>query len=47
MRAELNRGDLTETEWWVWAVLLPLEGAGGKRGMSPPPKDNRNIINNI
>jgi transposase len=40
----LSRGDLTEVEWRILRVLLPVER---KRGRGRPPEDNRNIINGI
>jgi transposase len=41
------RGDLTEVEWRILRVLLPVERKSGKRGRGHPPEDNRNIINGI
>ena len=41
----MSRGDLTEVEWRILKVLLPVEREPGKRGRGRPPKDNRNIIN--
>ena len=43
----MSRGDLTEVEWRILSVLLPVEREPGKRGRGRPPKDNRNIINGI
>jgi len=43
----LSRGDLTEVEWRILKVLLPVEREPGKRGRGRPPEDNRNIINGI
>jgi len=43
----LSRGDLTEVEWRILRVLLPVERARGQRGRGRPPQDNRNIINGI
>jgi transposase len=43
----LSRGDLTEVEWRILRVLLPVERARGQRGRGRPPRDNRNIINGI
>ena len=43
----MSRGDLTEVEWRILKVLLPVERKPGKRGRGRPPKDNRNIINGI
>jgi transposase len=43
----LSRGDLTEVEWRILRVLLPVERKPGKRGRGRPPVDNRNIINGI
>jgi len=45
--AALSRGDLTEVEWRILRVLLPVERKPGKRGRGRPPEDNRNIINGI
>jgi transposase len=45
--AALSRGDLTEVEWRILKVLLPIEREAGKRGRGRPPEDNRNIINGI
>jgi transposase len=45
--AALSRGDLTEAEWRVLKVLLPVEREPGKRGRGRPPQDNRNVINGI
>ena len=45
--AALSRGDLTEAEWRVLRILLPVEREAGKRGRGRPPEDNRNIINGI
>src|SRR5262249_35773007 len=42
-----SRGDLTEVEWRILRVLLPVERKSGKRGRGRPPEDNRNIINGI
>lgn len=43
----MSRDDLTEAEWRVLKVLLPVEREAGKRGRGRPPEDNRNIINGI
>jgi transposase len=43
----LSRGDLSEVEWRILKVLLPVEREPGKRGRGRPPEDNRNIINGI
>ena len=43
----MSRGDLTEVEWRILRVLLPVERARGQRGRGRPPQDNRNIINGI
>jgi transposase len=43
----LSRGDLTEVEWRILRVLLPVERKPGERGRGRPPEDNRNIINGI
>src|SRR5262252_9638896 len=45
--AALSRGDLTEVEWRILRVLLPVERKPGRRGRGRPPADNRNIINGI
>jgi len=45
--AALSRGDLTEVEWRILRVLLPVEREPGKRGRGRPPEDNRNVINGI
>jgi len=45
--AALSRGDLTEVEWRILKVLLPVEREPGKRGRGRPAKDNRNIINGV
>ncbi len=45
--AALSRGDLTETEWRVLKVLLPVERVAGKRWRGRPPEGNRNVINGI
>jgi transposase len=45
--AALSRGDLSEVEWRILRVLLPVEREPGKRGRGRPPEDNRNIINGI
>jgi transposase len=45
--AALSRGDLTEVEWRILKVLLPVEREPGKRGRSRPPEDNCNVINGI
>jgi transposase len=45
--AALSRGDLTEAEWRILSVLLPIEREPGKRGRGRPPQDNRNVINGI
>jgi transposase len=38
---------LSESEWRVLKVLLPVEREKGKRGKGRPPEDNRNVINGI
>jgi len=43
----LSRGDLTEVEWRILRMLLPVERKPEKRGRGRPPADNRNIINGI
>jgi len=43
----LSRGDLTEVEWRILRVLLPVEREPGNRGRERPPKENRSIINGI
>ena len=43
----MSRGDLTEAEWRILKVLLPVERKPGKRGRARPPEDNRNLINGI
>ncbi|MGA7067160.1 MAG: IS5 family transposase [Pseudolabrys sp.] len=43
----MSRGDLTEVEWRILRVLLPIERDVGKRGRGRPPEDNRNVINGI
>jgi transposase len=43
----LSRGDLTEVEWRVLKVLLPIERSASERGRGRPPEDNRNVINGI
>ena len=43
----MSRGDLSEVEWRILRVLLPVEREPGKRGRGRPPEDNRNIINGI
>jgi transposase len=43
----LSRGDLTEVEWRILRVLLPVEREPGKRGRGRPPDDNCNVINGI
>jgi len=43
----LSRGDLTETEWRILKILLPVECEVGERQRGRPPKDNRNIINGV
>ena len=43
----MSRGDLSETEWRVLKVLLPVEHDSGERGRGRPPEDNRNVINGI
>jgi len=45
--AALSRGDLSEVEWRILRVLLPVEREPGKRGRGRPPEDNRNIINGV
>ena len=45
--AALSRGDLTEVEWRILRVLLPVERKPGRRGRGRTPADNRNIINGI
>ena len=43
----MSRGDLSEVEWRILRVLLPVEREPGKRGRGRPPEDNRNVINGI
>ena len=43
----MSRGDLTEVEWRILRMLLPVERKPEKRGRGRPPADNRNIINGI
>ncbi|MFC7738555.1 transposase [Roseomonas sp. GCM10028921] len=43
----MSRGDLSEVEWRILRILLPVEREPGKRGRGRPPEDNRNIINGI
>jgi len=43
----LSRGDLTEAEWRVLKVLLPVDRETGEYGRGRPPEDNRSIINGI
>jgi transposase len=43
----LSRGGLTEGEWRVLKVSLPVERGPGKRRRGRPPEDNLNIINGI
>lgn len=43
----MSRGDLTEAEWRILRVLLPVDREAGERGRGRPPEDNRNIINGI
>ena len=43
----MSRGDLTEVEWRILRVLLPVEREPGNRGRGRPPEDNRNVINGI
>ena len=43
----MSRGDLTEVEWRILRVLLPVEREPGKRGRGRPPEDNRNVINGV
>ena len=43
----MSRGDLTEVEWRILRVLLPVERELGKRGRGRPPEHNRNVINGI
>ena len=43
----MSRGDLTQVEWRILRVLLPVERKPGKRGRGRTPADNRNIINGI
>jgi hypothetical protein len=45
--AALSCGDLTEVEWRILKVLLPVDREPGKRGRGRPPEDNRNVINGI
>jgi transposase len=45
--AALSRGDLSEVEWRILKILLPVEREPGKRGRGRPPEDNRNVINGI
>jgi transposase len=44
-KAVLSRGDLTEAEWRVLKVLLPIERETGKGSRGRPPEDNRNVVN--
>lgn len=41
----MSRGDLSETEWWVLRVLLPIEASN--RGLGRRPLRNRSVINGI
>ncbi len=43
----MSRGDLSEVEWRILKILLPVEREPGKRGRGRPPEDNRNVINGI
>jgi transposase len=43
--AGLSRGDLTEAEWRVLKVLLPIDAEN--RGPGRPPEQSRYIINGI
>jgi transposase len=43
----LSRGDLTEVEWRILKVLLPVERTACKRGRGRPPEENPNVINGI
>jgi transposase len=43
----LSRGDLTEAEWRILRVLLPVEREEGRRGRGRPPQDSRNVVNGI
>jgi transposase len=43
----LSRGDLSEVEWRILRVLLPIEREPGKRARGRPAQDNRNVINGI
>jgi transposase len=45
--AALSRGDLSEVEWRILKVLLPVERAPSKRGRGRSPENNRNVINGI
>ena len=43
----MSCGDLTEVEWRILRVLLPIEREPSKRPRGRPPQDNRNVINGI
>ena len=43
----MSRGDLTEAEWRILSVLLPVEREKGRRGRGRPPQDSRNVVNGI
>lgn len=43
----MSHGDLSEVEWRILKVLLPVEREPGKRGRARPPDDNRNVIDGI
>lgn len=43
----MSRGDLTEVEWRILKVLLPVERKVGRRGRGRPPEHNRKVINGI
>jgi transposase len=45
--AALSHGDLSEVEWRILKLLLPVEREPAKRGRDSPPEDNRNIINGV
>jgi transposase len=43
----LSGGDLSEVEWRILKMSLPVEREPSKRGQGRPPEDNRNVINGI
>jgi transposase len=45
LEASLSRGDLSEAEWRVLRVLLPIDAEN--RGRGRPPEENRSVINGI